>query len=113
MQTVKLRSRLGSIVVEISAPNGKKFKFNFNEGNNFTLEVPTVMEHINTMGKSVVFQTNFAQHLLDSAIDNNPNSKTYGEHKFELVSIVENPVVVEPKTIKKSKKEEKNDETTN
>lgn len=112
--TALLKSTVGDILMTTTDPMGRTYKFDFNKGNNHQLEVPTEMKYRTLPGKEEVFQTNFAQHLLDNC------KVTYGELKgspiFELIEQVEHPVVVEStkvvdkakaERVKKEKKHEK------
>lgn len=106
--TALLKSTVGDITISTADPMGKPINFHFNKANDYTLEVPTEMTYKTLSGKMEIFQTNYAQHLLDAV------KVTHGERKgsqvFELVEQVSHPVVVESvkvtdKTKSKSKGE--------
>lgn len=112
--TALLKSTVGDITISTADPIGRPITFHFNKDNSFQVEVPTEMTYKTFSGKTEVFQTNYAQHLLDAV------KVTHGERKgsqvFELVEQVSHPVVVESvkvtdKTKMKAKgeKEKKNE----
>lgn len=110
--TAILKSRVGAMGIRIHDPQGKEYVFNWNEKNHFTLEVPVVMKYQDPFDpeKEIVFQKNFAQHLLDTQIDRNRKSETYGQPIFEFVETVEKtevsaPIVVDKRKTKKEKQE--------
>jgi hypothetical protein len=89
---------------------GKAYVFNFNAANDFTAEVPTEIKYLTLSKKEEVFQTNYAQSLLDNVKVSHGENK--GSHVFELVEQIEHPVVVEAKVKSRAvgvKKEKKNE----
>jgi hypothetical protein len=111
--TALLRSLVGDFSCAVHDPGGKIHTFSFNKSNNFQMEVPTEMKYKTMSGKEVVFQPNFAQHLLSACKDTNRSSATFGLPVFELVQQVEHPLVVEAPKVEKAKAKKSEKEKTN
>ena len=90
-----------AMIISTSLGDGVEKKFVFEKKNGFQASVPTQLSYKRKLtGEQRVSHDNYAQFLLDAYKD-----ETQGFH-FELVEIVEVPVVVEPIRKRKKKHEE-------
>jgi hypothetical protein len=99
---VILRSKVGAISLSTDF-GGREVKFNFNEKNEFTCELPTRVESKDTWGKVHLIHENYAQHILNDVKDKD------GNNVFEIAEIKEAPVVTAPVTKGRPKKEKQNE----
>ena len=96
---VILKSKVGANMYRTHiASQSKPLEVKFTEKNDFTCEVPTLVQYKDEFGKVHTVHENWAQHLLNSYPD-----------ALELVEIIEAPVVTQSSKTA-SKKGKKNEE---
>jgi hypothetical protein len=100
MPNIILESIHGIWSVKTNLPTGKLLEYKFLEktkgDGHFICEVPTEIRYVDDFKNEKVFHRNYAQHLVDSYPDN-----------VRIVSVREEPTVVEPVIVPAKGKGEK------